>query len=1336
MLHFKKTKVILFASIFCLITLSSQLYFLNNINQDFNNSISTHQEFLFDNIKGIFENQNELRINNQLIITGFPGQDANSFSGNIRDQISTQSKVKILYSGKTIPFVILEIDEARDHNLLVSLIKSFSIKSILPNQKILNLINYESPVEVEDSIPQLNTDLGRRLVDAESLWNSGLHGKGVTIAIIDSGIDETHLDLVGAVTNHNSFINTSFGWEDFEVETHLDQLGHGTACAGIAAGRGNASEGLFSGIAPAANLVNAKIFDAWGRTTGSAILAAIDWVLSINVDVISMSYGGGPPDPYADDVFLESALLRAGVDDSVVSVASAGNSGPGYFTSGIPSAIPGVISVGAFNTRNIGSESDDQSDLLATYSSRGPTYDWRVVPDVLAPSTIYTAIAKDSHYGSITIDSSSSYLRGNGSDYWLFSGTSASTPLVAGVIALLTEGMRKELNNNTIKGGYASYAAIVETANSLPYNDVESGKGMVNASAALEYLLNNKNGNDYDVSTVIANSLPLKPFGIHYPGDISPFNITIISTQEQSIFISYSSSISEFISIDSSSFISRKGLSYISGYLYSEINSSSGLVKGDLNITIGTTVNTIPVEFEIQYPKLKILFDNIHSVDGIDVIWNGYSEAFLTLIENGYEVDMCVNPSWMNFETENYLITEELLSSYDALVISDIEVEFLQSEIQVINDFITNGGSILVYASHPPTSNIPAINELTSNWGISITNISKIPTQDVGITKNYLTELKDIIEINNSHSITSGISKYYWQSGVLLEANDSLFTKELAWYDAQHSEPVLAISEPNGSGKIVVFGNEVPIYSRPTDERRFHSTNVQHKQLLLNIFNWFREENQNQIQVLSNTSSTLSVNDSIELSFYTTNLTNGDVITPDIIKTSVQFPNSTYKDINYFNSSDPGIFSILFQTTTQGQYIFTFNSTIGTQEIIRNISFFVNLGEPEIIEISEKVNNELTNIFTEDMIDETSGFYGSILDKLGDNITICLKVTNTSNLNKVNLHISDIPERFNDMTKFPRHHIQIQMRNNGTHYLASWAPENITAGYQLYYIEIVDANNQVKISPWKYFWVINYHPEISETSTTINGNSLTHHQTTLLTVNPGNEITIDVSTQDLETQHSSLEVFIMLFHYQSLDPQTPGFGSLLSTVKEIEYSNETDSFNGNYVIPSEARSLITNETILELTDKNIALLVITRDKDGGLDLTAILVHISSIPLFFPFSLDSIFVGVVIFIVVLLLCSRRKKKPKDKTKRSPYELSDYSNLELPEKEPDYESQGSISPLELEPDEETFPDAEESVRQRIALRNKQQRKTIFHCPACGALLNSERNMCENCGYISKQ
>lgn len=251
-------------------------------------------------------------------------------------------------------------------------------------------------------------------IGAPRVWSSGFTGRGVRIAVLDTGIDPEHPDLVGRIVAYRDFVDPEAS------DAPRDPNGHGTHVAGIAAGAGTASQGRYRGIAPAAELVVGRVLDADGGGRTSTVMAAIEWALEAGARVVNISLGG-PPYP-SDGTDALSQLVDAAVEEGMVVCVAAGNMGPAGQTIGAPAAARLAIAVGA---------SDEASgrERVALFSSRGPTADGRVKPDLLFPGVgIVAARAQGTELGSAV-----------GTRYTALRGTSQACPMAAGCAALLLE---------------------------------------------------------------------------------------------------------------------------------------------------------------------------------------------------------------------------------------------------------------------------------------------------------------------------------------------------------------------------------------------------------------------------------------------------------------------------------------------------------------------------------------------------------------------------------------------------------------------------------------------------------------------------------------------------------------------------------------------------------------------------------------------------------------------------------------------------------------------------------------------------------------------------------
>lgn len=256
---------------------------------------------------------------------------------------------------------------------------------------------------------------------------AGLTGKGVNIAIVDTGV-YPHPDLTRPT-------NRIVAFKDFVHGRKLpyDDNGHGTHLAGDAAGNGWASKGKYAGAAPEAGIIGVKVLDAEGGGYDSDIIAGIAWCIAnrkrYGIRILSLSLGGAAIGCCIDDMLCQAVerAVRAGI----TVVAAAGNNGPGAGTIESPGIAPSAITVGSVDDRRTVKQADDR---ISWFSSRGPAKGGRKKPDLVAPGESITSLRAP---GS-ALDQELAHQR-VGKRYFYLSGTSVSTPLVAGAAALLLQ---------------------------------------------------------------------------------------------------------------------------------------------------------------------------------------------------------------------------------------------------------------------------------------------------------------------------------------------------------------------------------------------------------------------------------------------------------------------------------------------------------------------------------------------------------------------------------------------------------------------------------------------------------------------------------------------------------------------------------------------------------------------------------------------------------------------------------------------------------------------------------------------------------------------------------
>jgi len=287
--------------------------------------------------------------------------------------------------------------------------------------------NYEVKAFLMDSVPLINADDVWLMQDYKGNY---VTGEGITIAVIDTGVDYTHSDLGGCfglgckVAGGYDFVN--------DDSDPMDDHGHGTHCASTAAGNG-----ILKGVAPDATVYAYKVLNSRGSGWPADIIAAIERAVDPNqdgdysdhLDVISMSLGG--PGNSNDPT---SMAVDTAVDLGVVAVISAGNSGPWSNTIGSPGTARKAITVAA----------SDKSDLIAGFSSRGPV-EWSdmtiIKPDITAPGVDICAAQWDSAWEANKCFDDK---------HTAISGTSMAAPHVAGAAALLKQ-LHRDITPSEVK---------------------------------------------------------------------------------------------------------------------------------------------------------------------------------------------------------------------------------------------------------------------------------------------------------------------------------------------------------------------------------------------------------------------------------------------------------------------------------------------------------------------------------------------------------------------------------------------------------------------------------------------------------------------------------------------------------------------------------------------------------------------------------------------------------------------------------------------------------------------------------------------------------------------
>ncbi|UCC92526.1 MAG: PKD domain-containing protein [Thermoplasmata archaeon] len=430
------------------------------------------------------------------------------------------------------------------------------------------------------------------LINADDLWaeingtGSNITGKGIVVSVMDTGIDYSHPDLGGTGDRTNDLANVTGGthpriiggWDVINNDADFwDGHFHGTHCAGIVG-----ANGTVVGVAPEVDFLIYKVLSDGGSGPSSVIIKGVeltadpddDGDTSDHADVGSMSLGGfGHPDD-SKCIAVDNAMAAG-----VVMAVAAVNDGPNYETIGSPGCARDIISCGATS----------KTDLLASFSSTGPTAVYQIKPDLTGPG--------------LSIYSTS---RNNG--YRYAGGTSMATPHVAGAAALL-------LQSHTGWTAQQVKQALMGTAKDIGYNEYRVGAGRIDVvdandtlmladppSLSLGRLSAKTNTTTFDVTFEnLASSWTNATLTWSIKYELTPlFTASGDATELKSMLTANTTAINMS---GSSKFTVKFTLKYDS-------TSSVGHHLGNLFLTAGSDSIHVPIAFYIRAPVLLVDDDN------------------------------------------------------------------------------------------------------------------------------------------------------------------------------------------------------------------------------------------------------------------------------------------------------------------------------------------------------------------------------------------------------------------------------------------------------------------------------------------------------------------------------------------------------------------------------------------------------------------------------------------------------------------------------------------------------------------------------------------------------
>lgn len=407
-----------------------------------------------------------------------------------------------------------------------------AIEAIASNPDVLIIgFNREQHLLPEGEKPTVS-DATRELtynilkVNADDVWGLGFTGEGVIIAVIDTGVNYNHVDLAD-----HMWIHPDFPYHGYDCNGNdnnpMDDMGHGTHCAGTVCGDGTA--GSQTGMAPDATLMAIKVLDADGNGNINDICEGVEFAVEHGAHVFSMSLGFASGGTNSERIQFRNTMINT-LEAGVVGAVAAGNEGDQLYMYPVPNnvRVPGncpppwlhpdqTITGGLTCVVCVGST--DQNDNASYFTSRGPVT-WQSVtgfndyaynpgiglirPDVCAPG---------SNIKSLNYQGNSGYTD--------MSGTSMATPCVAGVMGLMLS-KNIELTPAEIDEILETTAAPLSTSKSNTF-----GSGRIDALAAVEEVV---------VGPVIFHSYILTEIEGNQDGVLNPGETVSLTVSMENIF--------------------------------------------------------------------------------------------------------------------------------------------------------------------------------------------------------------------------------------------------------------------------------------------------------------------------------------------------------------------------------------------------------------------------------------------------------------------------------------------------------------------------------------------------------------------------------------------------------------------------------------------------------------------------------------------------------------------------------------------------------------------------------------------------------------------------------
>lgn len=680
-----------------------------------------------------------------------------------------------------------------------------------------------------------------KMIGADILKNQyDLSGEGVSIAVLDTGLN---FSLGGFGENIFTHVVS-----DLEIEGLNDLDGHGTHVAGIIGASGSYNiDGNFQltdsdGIAPNSIIHSIKVLNENGTGDNSWIIEGIEKAIELNVDIISLSLSTVIYEGLNDPM---QAIIDIAVDNGIIVIAASGNTGPIGSGIGIPAALNNVISVGASFPY---SETEWE---LWTYSGIGPAINFSGADFIAPGARIVSVNAMD---GSISE----------------LSGTSMATPHVSGGVALLKEAFPDATNVQILEALYGSCNLSSNSGGLIDQVEAQ-GRGQINLGIAYTILNKTINDNSHFEMSITPNIVQDRNYVYHHRliGENKTLPFYAYSSRELTVIPVINDNMTYGVNFHlPDQIFLEKGHNLIEiefeidvkniEFIYGEVEFY------DLDTNTKIPNMTIYFDSKSRFRLSKVLFDTSHDLDTIGNYFGNhgpegqFSQMVKSLEYNGH----------MIHKSGNRLITEELLSEYNVLVIANPDMEYQEEEVLAIRNFVEKDGNAifmiisggLLSAEGDPSYgrfSKNSMNKILENTGISILSETEDDINLKPCSYEYLSYdmridlCKDTAVMSDEQVIFSEDTNFaHFGPELNLIENENVNTNELAKVG---NKIVAASAQFNSEGRIIVFSSQLPFdntgilydYSGP------HSAQSNEK-ILNEGIDWLIEPKQSKTKIMVN----------------------------------------------------------------------------------------------------------------------------------------------------------------------------------------------------------------------------------------------------------------------------------------------------------------------------------------------------------------------------------------------------------------------------------------------------------------------------------------------------